>query len=497
MSANIHFGTDGWRAIIGEDFTDENLARAVDAAARAFRASDAWSEERNTVYVGHDTRLDGARYSVLAATVLASHGLDVKLTDRFCPTPTLCWTVGRDEAAVGGVMLTSSHNPAEYLGIKLRMSDGGASPKSFTDDVEAIMTDEPPACFAQAVALADARKAGELGPDTAGLPFAFADLMTPYLDDLRSLVDVEAIRAAGLRVVVDPMYGAGKGYLAGLLRDMGVEVTEVDNADDPTFAGLHPEPILPWIADGVEAVKAGSYDGGLLLDGDADRTGGIDENGNFVSPHRVLALMVGHLAEDKGVRGRVVRTLSGSVLLERQCARFGLPLTTTPVGFKWIYEEMCKGDVMIGGEESGGIGVPTHVMERDGLLSGLTLVEMMAQKKRTLGQLVSDMFDQIGGAEYARRDLRLTQEQKDAFLARVAAFGSRDEAAECAEAFGSAGLPVAGASKMDGLKITFEDGSWLLLRPSGTEPLVRVYAESATMEQVERILDAGCAFAQG
>ncbi len=348
--AEIHFGTDGWRAIIGEDFTNDNLVRVIDAAARVFKedavAAGRPADAPGTLIVGHDCRQDAHAYAQLAAEVAAAQSFRVLLTQDYCPTPTLCWSVAQDADAVGGIMLTSSHNPAEYLGVKLRMNDGGAAGKEFTDRVEAAFADAP----------ADARGA-----------FETVDLMTPYLATLKERVDVEAIRNANLRVVVDPLYGAGRIYLAQLLRDLGVEVCEINNAEDPTFDGLHPEPIPPWVDRCIAKVPELGYDAGFINDGDADRIGAVDERGNFVNPHRIITLLTSHLAEDKGLTGRVVSTITASAMLARQCKRLGLELTSTPVGFKWIYAEMEKGDVMLGGEESGGIGIPSHVMERDGL----------------------------------------------------------------------------------------------------------------------------------
>ena len=479
--SDIHFGTDGWRAIIGKDFTEENLVRVCDAAAQVFlkklSCSDALSTGvsgaatsacANTIIVGYDCRQDASKYAALAAEVLAGWGLKVKLSDAFCPTPTLCWSVKEDAAAIGGVMLTSSHNPAEYLGVKLRMEDGGASPKTFTDEVEAALSEQA------------SSKRGS---------YELVDLMTPYLEDLKSLVDTDAIRSARLRVVYDPMFGAGRGYLTKAFQELGVQVDEIHGETDPTFQGLHPEPIMPWIDQACQTVACGSYDAGFITDGDADRIGAIDGKGNFVNPHQILTMLIAHLAQDKKMSGRVIRTISGSSLLERQCKRLGLELVTTPVGFKWIYEEMEKGGVLIGGEESGGIGIPGHVFERDGLLMALLLCELMAQKKKSLGELVAEMFACLGKLEYKRRDLRVTQEQKERFLAHKD--GADYEHGEVA------GLSVKNIDRRDGVKYCLQDDAWLLMRPSGTEPLVRVYAEAANSKQLEEILDAGCKMITG
>ena len=461
--ADIHFGTDGWRAIIDEDFTNDNLVRVVDAAARVFKedalAAGRADDAPGALIVGHDCRRDAHAYAQLAAEVAAAHGFRVKLTQDYCPTPTLCWSVAQDADAVGGVMLTSSHNPAEYLGVKLRMADGGAAGKDFTDRVEAVLPDEVPA----------ARGAYEE-----------VDLMTPYLAALKERVDTEAIRNAGLRVVVDPLYGAGRHYLADLLRDLGVEVCEINNDADPTFDGLHPEPIPPWVDRCIAKVPELGYDAGFINDGDADRIGAVDEHGNFVNPHRIIALIVSHLAEDKGLSGRVVSTITASAMLARQCKRLGLALTSTPVGFKWIYAEMEKGDVMVGGEESGGIGIPSHVMERDGLLMALLLCETMAQRGMSLGQLLDDMFAKIGKLEFERQGLSITEEQMARFRAEVVPKYAPE--AIC-------GKNVVDVDRRDGVKFYLEGDAWVMMRPSGTEPLVRIYAEAETTDEVRALLD--------
>ena len=460
--ADIHFGTDGWRAIIGEGFTNDNLVRVIDASSRVFKedvlASGRTEDDLGTIIIGHDCRQDAHTYAQLAAEVAASHGFKVKLTQDYCPTPTLCWSVAHDDDAIGGIMLTSSHNPAEYLGVKLRMIDGGASPKEFTDRVEAVLPDEP---------------------TQARGTYEEVDLMTDYLAALKKLVDVEAISQANLRVVVDPLYGAGRHYLAGLLRDMGVEVVEINNDEDPTFDGLHPEPIPPWVDRGLAKVKELGYDALFINDGDADRIGAGDSQGNFVNPHRIITLVTQHMHE-RGERGRVVSTITASALLDRMCRKLGLELVSTPVGFKWIYGEMEKGGVMIGGEESGGIGLPGHVKERDGLLMALLLTEMMAQSGKDLGTLVDDMFAEIGRLEFARRGLTVTDEQMANFRNEVAPHYTTD--AIC-------GKKVTDVDRRDGVKFYLEGDAWVMMRPSGTEPLVRIYAEAATTEEVDELLD--------
>jgi phosphomannomutase len=504
----IHFGTDGWRALIDKDFNPRSVARVAAAAARAFRqqrleVADGAGEATttpNTLIIGYDCRLDAGRYAALAATVVASHGFDVIVSDRYCPTPALCWTIAHGPQAVGGIMLTSSHNSAEYLGIKLRMADGGAASKDFTDKVEAALANKPPSCFDEALANFAAAQNGT--PDEPATPIErapnlrFSDIMTPYLEALRATVDHKAIANAGLRIVLDPLFGAGRGYLATVLRQLGVEVAEVNGATDPTFNGLHPEPILPWVQVGADKVVELGFDACFVTDGDADRIGAVDDMGTYVTSHRVLALLIGHLVEDRGQSGRVVRTQAGSNLLRRQCDRLGLTLITRPIGFKLIYEEMLKGDVLIGGEESGGIGIPSHVRERDGLLMALMLTELMAQKGKKLSELVDELLATLGALEYARRDLQLAPEQKDALLATHVQ--SNAIASDVYRAlFAPLGEELVSVERGDGIKFDLASDAWLLVRPSGTEPLVRVYAEAATIEQVEALLDVGCALAQG
>jgi alpha-D-glucose phosphate-specific phosphoglucomutase len=465
-ASTIHFGTDGWRAVIGEDYTYANVRRVADAAGRVFAADN----PGGTVIVGYDTRFEAGSFAAAAAEVLASHGLSVRLSDRYVPTPTLCWSVARAEDAIGGVMLTASHNPAEYLGVKLRMADGGASPVEFTDRVEAALLPEVPARDLEAAARVEK-----------------ADLITPYLAELVSLVDADAIRAANLRVVVDPLYGAGQTYLAETLRSLGVDVLEVHGERNPGFSGLHPEPIPPWIDSTRDLVRAENRDAAFVTDGDADRIGAVDRHGDFVNPHRIIGLVAQHLVQDKGLSGRIVKTLSTSVLVDRLAAVLGLEVTTTPIGFKWIYGEMVKGDVLVGGEESGGIGIPTHVRERDGLLMSLMLAEMMAQRGKGLGELVADMLALTGPMEYNRIDLKLAPAVKDAFLARVPELAPAEVA----------GIGVLDIVRADGVKFLLADDAWLLLRPSGTEPLVRIYAEAPTAGVVDDLLAAGRALVEG
>jgi phosphomannomutase len=463
MAETIKFGTDGWRAVIADEFTYANVRRIADAAGSVF----AQDHPRGLVLVGYDTRYEAQAFAEAAAAVLAGHGLRVQVSDRFLPTPALSWTTDRTDA-IGAVMLTASHNPAEYLGFKLKMGDGGSAPPAFTARVEAALPAVDP------------------GPGDP-TSFEMANMVADYLEALRDFVDADAIAEAAQAVVVDPLYGAGQGYLADTMSQLGMDVVELHSEPNPGFAGLHPEPIPPHIDELLHSVPEMDRTAGFATDGDADRIGAVDEDGNFVNPHRIFAIVIRHLVEDRGMKGAVVKTLSTSVLVDRICRHLGLEVRTTPIGFKFIYEQMVAGGVLIGGEESGGIGIPAHVAERDGLLMALLLAETMAQKGRTLGQLVSDLFEITGPMEYRRVDLKLSADAKDAFLAAVPTMDPMQVG----------GHAVLEADRTDGIKFILPDDAWLLLRPSGTEPLVRVYAEAETTSEVDELLAAGEALVLG
>ena len=457
----IRFGTDGWRARYGEGFDEANVARVAEAAARLFARAD----PHGTLYVGYDMRREGRHYAELAASVAAGVGLDVVLSDAYCPVPALGWTIARDPGAVGGLMLTASHNAADYNGGKVRMSDGGASPKDFTDALERTLPPNP---------------TDELGE------YRTADIMSAYLDDLKGLVDAEAIGAARLKIVLDPLYGAARGYLARVLRELGVEVAEIHNAASDDFGDVRPEPVASAMDACRALVVQSEAHAGLVIDGDGDRVGAVDERGEVVSSHKIIALVLGALVQN-GQTGRVVVTTSGSVLVRRQAARLGCPVTETPIGFKWVYGEMLKGDVLLGGEESGGIGIPSHLLERDALYIHLLLCELMAKSGKSLGRLVADLEDQVGRMEYARRDVRLDGASLQMFL-NVLPGLNPDR---------MAGLKPVEVSHKDGLRLGFADGSWLLVRPSGTEPLIRVYAEAPTVAARDALIEAGYELVMG
>ena len=462
MSAMIHFGTDGWRARLDGDFTEDNVVRIADAAGKV------WTRRYPgaIVYVGYDTRPGAERFARVAALVLGAHGLAVKLSDRYVPTPALSWTVAHDARACGGLMITGSHNPGDYSGVKLRVSDGGVGSADFYEEVEREI---------------------DLDPTDARGAMSVSDLITPYLDHLVTLVDAEKIAAAHLHVVYDPMYGSARGYLADAMRVLGVEVEEIRSTDDIEAEEIHPEPIEPWVDECEQAVVESGACAGLINDGDGDRLGAVDERGRYVSSQKLSALILGHLYMNRGQSGRVVLSLSASTLVRRVAKSLGCRLAIKPIGYNYIYEEMLKGDVLFGAEETGGFGIPGHMPERDGLLMNLLLCELMAETGKPLGELV-DMLEQAYGHQcYARRDLRLESEVIE--MLRTLLPGLNPPVV--------AGMKPVAVSHMDGLRLEFEDESWMLLRPSGTEPLVRVYAEAPSIELRDALLDAGSDIARG
>lgn len=461
MSAMIHFGTDGWRARLDGDFTEENVIRVADAAGRY------WSKTAPgaVVHVGYDTRPGAERFALAASHALAGYGLTVKVSDRFVPTPALSWAIAHDPCSCGGVMITGSHNPQEYLGVKLRVSDGTIGTDELYDKIEDLIPISPE------------RRSGEIQRE---------DMASPYLNSLIGLVDAQKISDARLKVVYDPMYGSASGYGSDALLRCGVETAEIHSAGKGVRDDIHPEPIEPWVDECEDAVVRYGACCGLINDGDGDRVGAVDEDGRFVSQQKIIALILGHLAVDRGMSGRVVLNLASSVLVRRVAKQLGFRVTIKPIGFTHIYTEMQKGNVLIAGEEAGGIAVPDLAPERDGLLMNLLLCELMAQSGKSLGNLVAGLERECGKHYYARRDLRLQTEVIETLRNLLPGLNPSVVA----------GMRPVAVSHMDGMRLEFEDESWLLLRPSGTEPLVRVYAEAPTVEERDALLDAGCEIAR-
>ncbi len=470
----IKFGTDGWRAVIGEEFTFGNVRLVTQAIADFVKGSlgDKPREPAPCLVVGFDTRFLSDRFAIEVAQVLAANGIRVYLTEADCPTPVLSYAV-KSLGADGGVMITASHNPPRYNGIKLKASYGGAVGPDVAQRVEECL----------AANLAQGREPRTVGYEEAlaGGAIQRFDPSPDYLSHLRTLVDLEAIARSGLRVLVDPMYGAGRGYLRGLLEEAGCRVKEIHGEMNPGFGGIHPEPIERYLRALIEEVKGGDWDVGLATDGDADRIGAVDGDGDFVDPHHIFALALRYLVEERGWSGAVVKTVSTTQMVNRLAERYNLPLYETPVGFNHICDLMLTQDVLIGGEESGGMSIKGHIPEGDGILMGLLLLEIMASYGRPLKAILDDLEAEIGRFHCARRDLRVRALAKAEMVERLKA-----KAPSQIE-----GLKVRGIDDRDGVKYLLEDESWLLIRPSGTEPVLRIYAEASSPEAVERLLRFG------
>jgi phosphomannomutase len=479
----IQFGTDGWRAVIAETFTFENLRLLAQGIADAVSAGD-WGGGSNDfdprlMVVGFDTRFLSDRFATEVARVLAANGLTVLLTHSDAPTPAVSYAVKHHRAA-GGVMITASHNAPRYNGVKLKASYGGSALNEQCQRVEMFLADNERR--ARGPNLMDYDRA--VG---AGLIKRF-NPMPAYYEHLRQLVNFDVIAGNPQRFVVDSMYGAGRGAIKGILQGTGCEVLEIRGEMNPGFGGVHPEPIARFLGATAGAIAAGHGAFAVVTDGDADRTGAVDGRGQFVDPHKIISLALKYLVEKRGWTGAAVKTVSTTRMVNRLAARYGLPCHETPVGFNHIADYMLAADVLIGGEESGGISIKGHIPEGDGVLFGLLLLEIVAESGASLEELVNTLLKEVGPAQYARKDLRLARPvSKKEMVKRLV------ESAPNA----IAGLNVAKVETMDGVKYILEDDSWLLIRPSGTEPVLRVYAEGRNDTTVEALLGYGQRVAEG
>jgi phosphomannomutase len=476
----IHFGTDGWRAVISDTFTFHNLRLVGQAIADAV-CSEHWLNSSTTalnvdphkMVVGYDTRFLSDRYAVDMARVLAANGYTVFLSQSDEPTPVISFAV-RQQGAIGGVMITASHNAPRYNGVKLKAAYGGSALPEQCRRVEVYLNDNEER----------GRGPNQMDFDQArqnGLIQRFNPLPA-YYDHLRKLINFDLIAENPQRVVVDSMYGSGRGVMKGVLQGTGCEVQEIRAELNPGFGGVHPEPISRYLGALASAISTGMGDLGLVTDGDADRIGAMDGRGNYVDPHKIMALSLRYLVEKRGWRGPVIRTVSTTGMIDRLAEQYGLPLHETPVGFNHIADFMLKGDVLIGGEESGGISFHGHIPEGDGILMGLLLLEIVATAGSTLYELVEDLLKDVGPAFYQRNDLRLSHPVSKQAMNRILVDDAPHEIG---------GEKVSSISTLDGVKYLIADGSWLLIRPSGTEPVLRVYAEGRSSEMVKALLSYG------
>lgn len=481
----IHFGTDGWRGVISDTFTFNNVRQVTQAIADAV-ASNAWlnghdhiAADPKCMVVGFDTRFLSDRYAIEVARVLAANGYTVHLTSADVATPVVSFAV-RQLNAIAGVMITASHNAPRYNGIKLKAAYGGSAMPEQCRRVEVYFNDNQ--SRARGPNVMDLDRAREMGLIKRFNP------TTDYFEHLRTLIDFDAIAENPQLIVVDSMFGSGRGLIKGVLQGTGCEVFEVRAEMNPGFGGIHPEPIGRNLGPLAGAIMAGHGQIGIGTDGDGDRLGAMDGRGQFVDPHRVLSLGAKYLVEHRGWKGKIVKTVSTTNMLNRVAAKYDLELVETPVGFNHIADLMLNNNVLIGGEESGGISIKGHIPEGDGILTGLLLIEMVAATGKPLEQLVTELIDEFGPSHYARDDLRLARPISKARMVETL----RDSAPD---AIG--GVAVKSVNDVDGVKYVLEDESWLLIRPSGTEPVLRVYAEAREADMLQVMLEHGRSVAQG
>lgn len=462
----IKFGTDGWRGLIGEDFVFDNVRRVSAAIAQYVRKE---SSKSSGVVVGYDTRFLSVEAAQVAAEEVAAAGIPVFLASSPTPTPAVSYAVVARRTS-GGIMITASHNPYRWNGVKFKAAYGGSASPAIMKKVEARLAK---------VSRTGARRAKNATIETV-------DLVSPYLENLKSIVNLDRIRSSGLKFVIDPLFGAARGCISRLFDGAKIPYREIHGEHNPLFPGLNPEPIEPHITALQKAVVEGGFDAGFATDGDADRIGAIDGEGKFVDSHKIFCLLLRHLAEDLELRGEVVKTFSTTQMIDQLARKHSLKLHITPIGFKYICELMLTNNILIGGEESGGIAVKGYLPERDGVLNSLLLAEMMAEKHRGLDDLVRELNQEFGAHEFGRVDLEIEREAASRVVRQVAKRKITDVA----------GLSVTAVEDLDGAKMLFGETAWLLVRASGTENLLRLYAEAPTREQVNAMLGKMTEFAR-
>jgi alpha-D-glucose phosphate-specific phosphoglucomutase len=460
--AQIKFGTDGWRAIIAEDFTFANARIVANAIAHyVIRSEDA----RKGVIIGYDHRFASDTVAIAVADVFTASGTPVWLTDKPCPTPAVSLLV-RERQAAGGLVITASHNPYGWNGIKYKASYGSSALPSIVAQIE------------NELAAAQHRAAPPLPPRKDLLHTL--DPRPPYLDALEKLIDWDRLRKANFRFIADPMHGSSAGLLRELFTRNNIYCDEIRGTHDPRFGGAHPEPIEPHVQPLRDAVLAGKYDAGFCADGDGDRIGAIDRDGSFLNPHQLFALLVWHLAGTRNLPGDIAKTFSVTKLIDKIAAKLGRTLHEVPIGFKYICELMLERDILAGGEESGGFGTSLYIPERDATVSALFLAELMAWHGKTLGQLLAVLHNEFGEYHYGRVDLDVHPQQKQKAITH----------------FSNPGFthilewPITRRENMDGIKVYLGDIGWVMVRASGTENLLRVYSETSRRETTNQVLAA-------
>ncbi len=470
----IKFGTDGWRGVIADDFTFANVRTAAEAIAAYIHAKE---DPAKGLCIGYDTRFGSKAFAHACAEVAAATGIPVILADAITPTPALSFGV-RERGAAGGIMITSSHNPAEWNGVKYKAWYGGSGKPSIIAEIESYL--------GTSVARA-----------STPTKIEEVDFLPSYLKAIESFADLDLISKSGMKFCIDSMYGAGGLILSNIFDRIGVANLTIRSNPDPLFPGINPEPIEPHIRALGEAVVANSCQAGLCTDGDADRIGATDEHGNFVDPHKIYSVLLSWVLRRKGWPGAVTRAFNTTKMLDRICAKHGRELIEHGIGFKFVCDYMLEREILMGGEESGGIGFQRHLPERDGLLNALLLANVMAEEGKTMGQLVADLQAEYGEHQYGRIDLHIPDDIKNAAIARARALKIGDPVL--------AGMPILRQENLDGVKFYLDNPeaktkhnaaeTWILLRASGTEPLMRIYTESCSKESVAKLLESARKFA--
>ena len=453
----IRFGKSGWRAVIADEFTFRNVEAVTEAICSYLKTS----ETAGPIVIGNDTRFMGEKFAAVAAEIASRKGFRVLQCSHPVPTPAMSFAI-RSNKAVCGINFTASHNPPEYQGIKFSTSDGAPALPEVTSQIEAAITE------------------GKKVDEVSGGAIEEFDPRPGYLDDLKTKIRFDAIAKAGGRYIYDPLWGTGRGYLDNVLRENGLEVETIHDWRDVTFGGQAPEPGEEHIGELRERVKASNATLGLATDGDADRFGVIDSDGTFITPNQLVALLTDYLAESRGWTVGVARSVATSHLVDRVAKDRGLKLFETPVGFKYIGELINKDEIILGGEESAGLSIRGHYPEKDGILACLLAAEAVAARRAPLSEQLAALTKKVGNLFSARIGVKLTPE----VTARL-----KQKLSSEPEAIG--GRNVETINRLDGVKYIFSDGSWMLMRPSGTEPVVRIYAESENEKDLEVLLEQG------
>jgi phosphomannomutase len=464
--APIKFGTDGWRAVIAEDFTFANVQRISQAAADYWKTKSVPGTSQKAV-VGFDRRFASDDFGLCAAEVLAGNGFEVILTPEPTPTPAVSYAV-KARGAIGGVMITASHNPPRFNGFKLKTHLGAPAGSETCLAVESHLDANPVRTLSHAEATATKR-------------IKIRDLRPAHYTALKRLVDFKLIAKSKLRFAHEALFGVGAGCFEQLLEGTTCRVTTLNGQHDPLFGGINPEPVLANYASSSAYLRKHPHDLCLVTDGDADRVGGMDGRGNYLSTHQLICLLLRHLLFNRGGKGRVVKALTTTSMVDKLCAAYNLPLTETGVGFKYIAEEMIKGGVLLGGEESGGIGFPGHIPERDGLAAGLMLLEMLAMERVPITTLIARLERDYGPHHYGRIDTHYPLERRDLLVEHLV----KNPPERLLRS------PVVAVKSFDGVKFVAGDSAWLMLRGSGTEPILRIYAESGSPATTRALLRFG------